>query len=371
MSKVAVIGCGVVGAAIAYELSLVPGLQVTVLEKQAPAAGATSASLGILVGAVSQKVKGRNWQLRKTSLERYETLIPELEALTQRTIPFNRQGILMLCFQAEELPRWQSLAAIRRSQGYELEIWEAEKVKYACPHLNVENVAAGIYSPRDRQLDPTVLTRALVDAAKRQGAIFQFGVSVDKVESTAPDASSQRTCRQIHTTSGTIEVDWLVVAAGLGSLALTSALSQPVDIRPVLGQGLQLRLPHPIGNPDFQPVISGNDVHIAPVGGGDYWVGATVEFPNDSGELVANPALLEAVWQQAIAFCPPLASATVVKTWSGLRPRPERQPAPIIGYLPGFRNVLLATAHYRNGVLLAPATALEIRSCILAGLSDC
>lgn len=369
MSKVVIIGCGIVGAAIAYELSLIPELQITVIEKQAPAAGATSASLGILVGVVSQKIKGRNWQLRQTSLKRYETLIPELEALTQQTIPFNRQGILMLCFQAEDVPRWQNLAAIRRSQGYELEIWEAKQVKSACPHLNVENLAAGIYSPNDRQLDPTALTRALVTAAERKGVTFQFGVTVDGIESTAPDASSQRTCHQIHTTSGTIELNWLVIAAGLGSLALTSALSQPVDIQPVLGQGLQLRLPYSIGNPDFQPVISGNDVHIAPIGGGDYWVGATVEFPNDSGELVANATLLEAVRQQAIAFCPPLANATVVKTWSGLRPRPQKQPAPIIGYLPGFRNVLLATAHYRNGVLLAPATAYEIRSAILAGLT--
>lgn len=367
MSHVAVIGCGVVGAAIAYELSLVPGLQVTVLERETPAAGATSAALGILVGAVSQKVKGRNWKLRQASLERYETLIPELEALTERAIPFNRQGILMLCFQAEDVPRWQSLAAIRRSQGYELEIWDAERVKSTCPHLNVEKVAAAIYSPRDRQIDPTVLTRALVDAATRNGVTFQFGVSVDGVESTAPDASSVRACHQLLTSSGTLQVDWLVVAAGLGSLGLTSALSQPVDIRPVLGQGLQLRLPHSIGNPDFQPVITGDDVHVAPVGGGDYWIGATVEFPADGGELIADAALLEAVLQQAIAFCPPLAGATVIKTWSGLRPRPEGRPAPVIGYLPGFRNVLLAAGHYRNGVLLAPATALEIRSAIVTG----
>ena len=66
--------------------------------------------------------------------------------------------------------------------------------------------------------------------------------------------------------------------------------------------------------------------------------------------------------QQAIAFCPQLKNAQVIQTWSGKRPRPEGIPAPVIDNLSGYSNVLLATAHYRNGVLLAPATALEVKS---------
>ena len=79
---------------------------------------------------------------------------------------------------------------------------------------------------------------------------------------------------------------------------------------------------------------------------------------------MAAPEKLEVVMKQAIAFCPALAEATIIKTWSGLRPRPEGRPAPIIGHLQGFSNVLLATGHYRNGVLLAPATAQAIRQII-------
>lgn len=91
MSHVVVIGCGVVGAAIAYELSQVPGLKITVLDKQPPAQGATGAALGVLMGVISHKIKGNAWQMREASIQRYETLIPELEALTQLKIPFNRQ----------------------------------------------------------------------------------------------------------------------------------------------------------------------------------------------------------------------------------------------------------------------------------------
>ncbi|MBD1940054.1 FAD-dependent oxidoreductase [Microcoleus sp. FACHB-68] len=364
MSHVAVIGCGVVGAMIAYELSRLEGLKITVLDRQPPAEAATGAALGVLMGAISQKVKGRAWQMRLASLQRYETLIPELERLTGRQIPYNRQGILMLCFADEEMAKWQILADIRRSQGLALKILDKAAVKSNFPQLGCQQLAGAIYSPQDRQVDPVALTQALVDAARRNGVIFKFGVAAEEFNrATNPDA--QQVCRHIYTTAGSMPVDWVVLAAGLGSTQLSSALKQPVEIKPVLGQALHLRLRHPLGRRDLQPVITGDDVHIVPCGAGsqaagDYWVGATVEFSENGNEPVADATQLEAVLQQAIALCPALAEAAVIRKWSGLRPRPEGRPAPVIGHLTGYSNVLLATGHYRNGILLAPATAQAI-----------
>jgi len=365
MSHVAVIGCGIVGAAIAYELSRVNGLKITVLDQQPPAQAATGAALGVLMGAISKKVKGRAWQLRQTSLQRYETLIPELVDLTGTQIPFNQQGILMLCFAEEDLASWEQLVKTRQSQGWQLEIWNTAQVQSNCPQLRNERTLGAIYSPQDRQVDPSALTKALVAAAEHNGVTFKFGVSVKAVISVTTDASEMRRCCQIHADALTLDVDWLVVAAGLGSTPLTAALKQPVDIKPVLGQALHLRLAYPLGNPDFQPVITGDDVHIVPVGNGEYWVGATVEFADEAGDVVAESALLEKVKQEAVAFCPDLAQATILRTWSGKRPRPEGRAAPVIGQLPGYSNVLLATGHYRNGVLLAPATAQAIHEMIV------
>jgi glycine/D-amino acid oxidase-like deaminating enzyme len=365
MSHVAVIGCGIVGAAIAYELSRVNGLKITVLDQQPPAQAATGAALGVLMGAISKKVKGRAWQLRQTSLQRYETLIPELVDLTGTQIPFNQQGILMLCFAEEDLVSWEQLVKTRKSQGGQLEIWNTAQVQSNCPQLRNERILGAVYSPQDRQVDPSALTKALVAAAEHNGVTFKFGVSVKDVTSVTTDASEMRRCCQIHADALTLDVDWLVVAAGLGSTPLTTALKQPVDIKPVLGQALHLRLAYPLGNPDFQPVITGDDVHIVPVGNGEYWVGATVEFADEAGDVVAESALLEKVKQEAVAFCPDLAQATILRTWSGKRPRPEGRAAPVIGQLPGYSNVLLATGHYRNGVLLAPATAQAIREMIV------
>ncbi len=371
MSHIAVIGCGIVGAAIAYELSLVSGLKITVLDRQPPAQGSTGAALGVLMGGISKKVKGRAWQLRQTSMQRYETLIPELEELTGHQIPFNRNGILMLCFTEEDLASWEQLVETRHSQGWHLEIWDAAQVQSHCPQLSHGKIVGAIYSPQDRQVNPTALTQALVAAAERNGVTFNFGVTVDGVKSTTPDSANQRLCNQIHTNVGQLDIDWLVVASGLGSTPLTASLEQTIEIKPVLGQALHLQLKHPLGNPDFQPVITGDDVHIVPLGNGEYWVGATVEFPDEVGGVVAEPAYLEKVRQEAISFCPALADATILRTWSGKRPRPEGRSAPIIGQLPGYSNVWLATGHYRNGVLLAPATAQAVREVIAFLSAEC
>jgi glycine/D-amino acid oxidase-like deaminating enzyme len=370
MTHVVVVGCGIVGAAIAYELSQVSGLTVTVLERQHPAQAATGAALGVLMGAISRKTKGNNLRMRLSSIQRYNTWIPQLESVTGRRIPFNQQGILRLCFEGEDLAFWKQLAAIRQPQGWKLEVCDRSYLTLNYPQLNLEKVIAAVYSPQDRQVDPTSLTLALIEAAAKNGVRFRFETPVVGADSNGSHSNHTQRCQQIHTTTDSLSIDWLVIAAGLGSVPLTTQLQRSVDIRPILGQAVHLKLLESLGKLDFQPVITGDDIHLVPLGGGEYWVGATVEFPDqeapDPGFPASNSAALEAVMQRAITLCPALAEATVVRTWSGLRPRPQGRPAPIIEILPGYCNVLLATGHYRNGVLLAPATAAKIREMIVA-----
>jgi glycine/D-amino acid oxidase-like deaminating enzyme len=226
-----------------------------------------------------------------------------------------------------------------------------------------------VMAPSDRQLDPVATTQALVAAAQALGVKFQFGVAAQGVEQPGR-------VETLQTSAGPIGCDWLVVSAGLGSMPLTAAFGQPLALRPVLGQAVQVRLPEPLGNPAFQPVITGNDVHVMPIGNGDYWLGATVEFgaeePDGEARFDLNPDRwpqpdpipLAAIMAQATRLCPGLAEAQLIRQWHGWRPRPHGRPAPVIEPLAGYDNVLLATGHYRNGVLLAPATAMAIRAVI-------
>jgi glycine/D-amino acid oxidase-like deaminating enzyme len=357
--RVAVVGCGIVGAAIAFELSQVPGLKVTVLDAQQPAQACSRAALGVLMGVISQKPKGNNLQMRLFGIQQYNDWVPQLEAMTGRRILFNRQGILRLCFEDDDLDTWRSLASLRASQGWQLEIGDRAYLATHYPQLNLDGMVGAVYSPCDRQIDPTAITLALIEAAQHNGVSCQFDTPVTGIEANG---------LQLHTPAGSLDTDWLVIAAGLGSAPLTTQLQQTVDIRPVLGQAVRVKVPQSLGHPTLQPVITGNDVHLVPLGKNEYWIGATVEFPTPHSPL-PDPAALEQMMQQAIAFCPALKQATRLQHWQGLRPRPEGRPAPIIEKLPGDSNVILASGHYRNGVLLAPATAKKVKDLILNEMS--
>ncbi|MGF1491438.1 MAG: NAD(P)/FAD-dependent oxidoreductase [Microcoleaceae cyanobacterium] len=357
MTRIAIVGCGVVGAAIAYELSRIDCLSLIVFDQQSPAQASTGAALGILVGIISQKTKGRAWELRQRSIRRYHTLIPELESILGQSIPGNRHGLLDLQFAGANLQVWQNLIEIRREQGWCLELLDPEQVQARYPKINCEGVTGAVYSPQDQQIEPIALTLALVEAARKNGVNFQFGTTVQPIASK-DHWQSPHVLKGLQTSRGNWPVDAVILASGLG----TSAVSHTAPrMQPVLGQAMRLRLNTTL-DPNL-PVVSGEDVHIVPLNSHECWIGATVEFSTgeDLEEVTADPERMTTVQEQAIQMYPDLAHAEMVDYWSGLRPRPVGQSAPVIEPLPGFSNILLATGHYRNGVLLAPATAEIVR----------
>ena len=82
--------------------------------------------------------------------------------------------------------------------------------------------------------------------------------------------------------------------------------------------------------------------------------------------MVADAACLEQIEQIAISTCPDLATGEIVRTWQGLRPRPNHRPAPVIDRVGNNGRVFVATGHYRNGILLAPATARIVGDMLVA-----
>ena len=368
--NVVVVGCGVVGAMIAYELTRQLDVEVTVLERHDPAQGSTGAALGVLMGIISHKVKGRTWRLREASVRRYKTLIAEL-ADQGEVVPFNAHGIVSLCFDEGKIPRWQTLREKRAAQGWPLEIWSSAELKERCPQVALESVVVGadgqdavravkaaVYSPADGQVHPADLVRSLIAMATNQGVCFRSNVEV------AGLAMEGGRCVGVRTSDGDVPADWVVVSAGLGSAVLTQAGNDPLALMPVLGQAMEIQLPNVLGDVAFQPVINGDDIQFVPLGDGRYWLGATVEFPEGEGpfpeQLEADAQGIENLQRGAARFCEAIAQAKVLRSWSGLRPRPVGQPAPVIKPLAGAENVTLATGHYRNGVLLAPATAQQV-----------
>jgi glycine oxidase len=358
-TNISIIGCGIIGATIAYELSRTTACKIDVYDTHQPAQAATGAALGVLMGIISQKVKGKAWNLRRDSILRYQTLIPELEQLTKVKISHNSSGIIKLLAPEEDLSKWQQLVATRTAQEWQLELWNARQISTKLPQVSDRFKGTAVYSPQDLQVDPVALTNALVAAAKVNGVNFHFDLSIASIRVDNPQS-----CEILTADDRAITTDRVIVTAGLGATSLL-APHAPIDIQPVLGQAMQIRLSQPLGNPAFEPVIVSEDVNIVPCGGNDYWIGATVEFPVD-GVVTAQPEELEKIRQIAIATCPDLAQGEIIRTWQGLRPRPQHRPAPVIDRVGANQRILVATGHYRNGILLAPATARIIGDMLLA-----
>jgi glycine oxidase len=353
MEKITIIGCGIIGATIAYELSRLDRFEICVYDAAQPAQAATGAALGVLMGIVSHKAKGRAWNWRDYSVRYYREMIPELESLTGLAIPHNTHGIIKCLSPETDLSKWQQLATIRQQQQWQLELWESAQLHERLPQVNPQFAGAAVYSPQDLQVEPIALTTALIAAAKSNGVKFQFDRSIESIT-----AASGGCCNLFAPDLPTLTSSWVIVTAGLGATKLLTPLA-PIQINPVLGQAIQIRSSEPLGKLDFQPVITHADVNIVPCGGNEYWVGATVEFPLD-GILVAQVDCLARLKQVAIDLIPELANGEITRTWTGLRPRPHERPAPVIDRVGDNGRVLVATGHYRNGILLAPATAQTI-----------
>ncbi len=336
MKRIAIIGAGVIGAAIAWELAAVSGWEIDLWEaKSSPGQGATGAALGLLMAVLSE----RGTQKRLASLRRYQQVAT--------AIPGNSRGILHLY---DNPPAWQkALAQIprRQLQGWTLQPLTPEQVARQYPQVNCTPFIGAIFAPQERQVQPLALTQNWLHLAHQRGVRIHYHSPVVRVIPGQPI--------ELELPQGTHACDWLIISAGLGSTHIPG-LTAPFRLEPVLGQALEVFCPELAG----YPIVYGHDTAIVPQAEGTVWVGATVESA-PAGVPQPHPEVLEQLWQTATDLCPLLRGKSWQRQWYGLRPRPVGQAAPIVQRDPHWERVIWATGHYRNGVLLAPFTADWVR----------
>lgn len=373
---VVVIGAGLVGLCCAW-LLVRRGHRVLLLDgcdasDRPPglawqAGRGSEAALGVLMGRVFHRSSGRGWRLRQRSLELWADWRRQLAARGLE-IPW-RAGLLLLAADAQDLARQQALLQDpRRSQAdpqERLQHWDRQRLDQLLPALP-PTALAGLYSPSDGQIDPMGALESLARDAESAG-LERRSAWVMGLARSATGWRLRLACGE------SLQADWLVLAAGLGSTALLpeELRPPPPPLQPVLGQALELEL-DPADWPaaaDWPGSVVWRGVNLilrAPAPGSDaaepwrLWLGATLE-PGQQASAEALQAL------RSLAGDAPdwSARARVVRHWQGLRARPLGQPAPLLQDLGG--GLLLAAGHYRNGVLLAPASAEWVAERIEAG----
>jgi glycine oxidase len=349
-----VIGAGVVGCAVAYELAR-RGASVELLDERSAGAGATRASAGMLAPYIEAEPDSELFALTVRSLDLFDNFIERVRVESGAEVLYRRTGTLQVATDAERLAALAHLARALSSRSIDVELLDGQGVRTEEALLG-EDVIGGLLVPAHGFVDAVAMTRAMASAARRFGAQLIEGGAVRRISSSGDELI-------VETERGPLRATTVVVAAGSwsGRIEVTGAARVPV--RPVRGQLLRLSW----SGPPLRRITWGDRCYLVPWDHGTLLVGATVEEAGfDERTTVAGVRdLLEASGE----LVPHAWTAAFVEARAGLRPASGDE-LPIVGPSRVLSSLIYATGHFRNGVLLAPLTAKLVADAILENVVD-
>jgi len=349
-----VIGAGIVGCAVAHELAR-RGASVEIVDDRPAGMGATQASAGMLAPYIEAREEGPLLDLTSRSLDLFDDFVARVSADSGVAVHYRRTGTLDVALQGEALRRLETLRAVLSRRGVPAELVDRREAREWEPQLS-DAVIGGLLIPSHGFVAAGELTRALVTAARRHGAQFMERGRVRRVSRDGTDL-------RVETDRGSLTGNGVVVAAGswTGQIEIEGAPRAPV--KPIRGQLLQLAWQ----GPPLRRATWSDRCYFVPWDDGTLLVGATVEDVGfDERTTVAGVRdLVEA----ATELVPETGRATFQTARVGLRPASADE-LPIVGRSTVMPNLMYATAHYRNGVLLAPLTARLVADSMLQHTVD-
>jgi thiazole synthase len=335
-TDILIIGGGVVGLAIAIELKL-RGAAVTILSRDF-AEAATHAAAGMLAPQAEAIADAAFLELCLKSRMLYPDWVKQVESISGLSTGYWPCGILAPAYEPTARP-----SQIHSSSSPALWL-EQTAIHSAQPGLGAE-VKGGFWFPEDGQVDNRALAQALKTAAQALEIDLREGVTVEAIQQQHGQVTGLRT------TAG----EWLAEQYVLATGAWSSALL-PVPVQPRKGQMLSVRSSSQQAEPALQRVLFGSEVYIVPRRDGRIVIGATSESVGfTSGN---TPAGLQKLLAAAIRLYPALQDFLIEECWWGFRPTTPDE-LPVLG-ASLCHNLTLAVGHHRNGILLAPVTALLI-----------
>lgn len=351
-----VVGGGVVGLAIAYELAR-RGRRVRVVERERPGAGATDASAGMLAPISEAGEQAPSLvELGQKSLRRYPELVARLESETGIACGYRTEGTLWIAVTRDGRAELEHLGATLERGGHSSCFLGADEVRRREPRLS-PRLLGGLLVDADHQLDPRALSQSLAAAVRRLGGQITCGVTVTEIVAQGGRvqgiAGRRGTGERFETAAAEV-----VLAAGAWSCRdLRLPVADP-GLRPVKGQLLRLR-----GERLLDHVVRTREVYLVPRESGELLVGATQEEVgfDESPTAGAVMELLRYAWE----LCPGIHDLELAELCVGLRPVVEDH-LPVIG-ASEVTGLHLALGHYRSGILLAPITGELLARSIVEG----
>ncbi|MEV5871140.1 glycine oxidase ThiO [Streptomyces tendae] len=358
---VLVVGGGIIGLVTAWRAAR-RGL-VTALVDPEPGGGAAQVAAGMLAAATELHYGEETLlALNLASARRYPEFAAELTELTGHDLGYRRCGTLAVALDADDRAHLRELHALQQRSGLESEWLSGRECRRLEPML-APGVRGGLRVDGDHQIDPRRLAHALLAACERDGVVLH------RVWAERLTVGRGERATGVVTADGTaLEAGQVVLAGGSLSGRLTGvpeAVLPPV--RPVKGQVLRLAMPRtgvgaPLLNRTVRAVVRGNHVYLVPRESGELVVGATSEELGWDTTVTAGGVY--ELLRDAHELVPGITELPLTETRAGLRPgSPDN--APLLGRT-DLDGLLLATGHYRNGVLLTPVTG-DVMADVLTG----
>jgi len=351
---VAIIGGGLIGGSIAFELST-ENLRVVILDRQEPGREASWAAAGMLSPGPDSPRDLPLVPLMKESLRIYPEFVGRVEDRSGQLVDFVRDGTLQILLAPRGEFERDALSEEYSRLELPFEPLSLDAARHLEPCLG-PNAGAAAFLPHEATVDPRSLTRAVMAAAQRGGVEIRAGSTVTSL------MRERDRCTGVVAANETITARHVIVAAGCFSadVAPSETWFAPwVPTRPVRGQMVALRLK------GIAPrhVLRSERSYIVPRRGGRAVAGSTLE---DAGfDKQVTLAGMQQILRATLDLAPALADAEILETWAGLRPGTPDD-LPILGPT-SIEGLLIATGHFRNGILLAPATARLLREWITIG----
>jgi len=348
-SDVIIIGGGVIGCSVAFHL-VKAGLACAVLDRGELGREASWASAGILThgNRSSFSTYGR---MATESRAMYPALVTELRARTALDLDYRESGGLHVFFEEAEAAGAADYCAESRRRDIACDLLSAEELRAEEPTV-AQDALCALRFPDDGSIRPQRLTRALAQAAATMGArLLPHTPVVDFVRNGDRIVG-------VVTRGGVIEGDQFVLTAGAWSGQLGERLGVAVAVGPSKGQIVLLEA----APSAVRHVIHAGDNYLVPRSDGMVIIGATVEDAGFDKSSTADG--VQSLLDWALRVAPGLRAARFVTAWAGLRPASSE--GLIIQRAAGLANVIVATGHNRNGILLAPATGVRVRELLFS-----
>jgi glycine oxidase len=347
--KITVVGGGIIGCAAAYELAKA-GCAVTLFERATPGAEASGAAAGLLAplgaptGSALERLALASWRL-------YPELVDELRERTGIDVEYVTRGTIYPLLDAEDVRQAEARVAGHLSSEFGIEAWDTAEVRAREPALATRVLGA------DHWVNNQRLVVAYAQAAVAAGVVLRSGTSVSRI--IVEDGRTHG----VVADGDRWEADAVLLAAGAWTAALAASFGARLRVEPARGQMVALLHVPPL----VTHVVHSDDVYLVPRPSGELLIGATVERVGFQRSVTAEG--IAGLLAAAIGLVPSLGALPIARTWYGFRPwAPDS--LPILGPWPDVEGLWVATAHFRNGILLAPITARLMTDWMTTGPPD-